>query len=416
MIAGRFFLGLCAALLSTSQARAEWFEVKTDHFDLTIDDTEASARAFAERLEHFDAALRALYSIGDSADRRNRPVKVYALQSEPFMAACRCPGALGYYRTRPEGPYIFTAHMPQSDRKAKPGAWSSQTVLLHEYGHHFMYSNFPLAYPYWYSEGFAEFNANVSFEDDGSIILGYPANYRAEALSNGDVNMKVLMEPNTYGFDGGDRLYGRGWLLTHYLMLNPKRPGQLSKYLQALNKGTTSYKAAQATFGDLGVLDKELDAYRRGVLSPPLRIPPAKAPVRVEVKRLSKGQAEMLPLHLLFTDGIRKTYRMGHAMRAAKVGERYPDDLIVQEQLAEIEFIAERLDRADAAADRALKLDPNSVDAMVVKGKIAVQRLVDAKSSDAAAWTAARGWYLKANKRSPDAVMPLYLFHSSFAV
>ncbi len=74
---------------------------------------------------------------------------------------------LGYYRPRVEGSFIVSLHMPEMDRKTKTGWWSSQTLLLHEYSHHFAYSSFPIAYPYWFSEGFAEFNANASFEPTG---------------------------------------------------------------------------------------------------------------------------------------------------------------------------------------------------------------------------------------------------------
>ena len=56
-----------------------------------------------------------------------------------------------------------------------------KTVLLHEYTHHFMYQYFPAAYPTWYSEGFAEFMASPVFNDDGSIGIGAPPEYRGSA-------------------------------------------------------------------------------------------------------------------------------------------------------------------------------------------------------------------------------------------
>lgn len=76
--------------------------------------------------------------------------------------------------------------------------------------------------------------------------------------------------------------------------------------------------------------------------------------------------------------------------------------------------MAGRLDRADQGADRALKVQPDLVDALVRKGMIALKRASDAKASDPAVWTAARAWLLKANRADPDAVMPLYLYYLSF--
>jgi tetratricopeptide (TPR) repeat protein len=402
-------------LFASAPARAEWRQVRTAHFTLTIDDTEESARDFGMRLERFDSALRRLYNISENPDQLLRPITIYALRSEIFYAACRCPGALGYYRPRVQSSYIMVAHVPEVDRKSKIGGWSSQTLLLHEYSHHFAFFHSPIAYPGWFSEGFAEFNANASFEPDGSVIIGYPANYRAQSLQYGDISIRQLLEPERFGSVADPGLfYGRGWLLTHYLMLSPGRTGQLAAYLDALNHGKSSLDAATGAFGDLKALDKELDAYQRGNLLPPVRIPPDKTPPAVTVTTLPKGQAEMLPTYLLFQHGVGKGYALGPLLRARDIAEHYPDDAIVQAQLAELEYLGNRIDYADQAADRALKLKPDLFDALIVKGNVALARAKLAKSSDPAVWKAVRAWFVKANHADPNAVMPLFLNYTSY--
>ena len=87
----------------------------------------------------------------------------------------------------------------------------------------------------------------------------------------------------------------------------------------------------------------------------------------------------MAPIRARFITGIREGYRTGLAAKAASVAERYPADTTVQEQWAEAELVAERFDRADAAADAALRLDSHRVTAMVIKGLVAEKRLEDAK-------------------------------------
>jgi hypothetical protein len=57
-------------------------------------------------------------------------------------------------------------------------------------------------------------------------------------------------------------LYGRSWLLTHYLTFSAARRGQLGIYLDAMEKGVPGLDAAKAAFGDLDALGKELNAYR----------------------------------------------------------------------------------------------------------------------------------------------------------
>lgn len=407
-------MALCLLALA-APARADWRQVRTDHFILTVDDSEAEARAFGLRLERFDAALRLLYGVADNPDQLLRPISIYALKDELFYRACGCPAVLGYYRPQAQGSFIFSMHMPEMDRKTKIGWWSSQTLLLHEYSHHFTYFHFPIAYPRWFSEGFAEFNANVSFEDDGSIIIGYPANYRAAALKDGDLSLNKLLDPSRYGStDNFDLFYGRGWLLTHYLLLSPQRKGQLAAYLDGVNHGKSSVEAAQSAFGDLKKLDRELDNYRRGKLLAPLRIPPGKKPLNVTVTLLPPGQAEMMPVYMLFKNGRAKGYQLGPAQRAAKIAARFPDDPVVQALWAEMELLAGRLDKADQAADNALALKPDLADALLRKGMIAAQRAREVKAKDAATWNAVRAWYLKTNRIDPNAVMPLFLYYASF--
>lgn len=410
----RWIVWVALALLAAGPASADWRQARTAHFILSIDDTEANARDFAARLERFDAGLRLLYGLKDDPAQALRPISIYALREAPYFKACGCPGVLGLYTPQASGSFILSLHTPDLDRKAKIGQWSSLVVLLHEYSHHFMFSNFPVAYPMWFSEGFAEFNANTSFEDDGSMIVGYPANYRADGLSSAyRASLKQLLDPEHFGYpDDVSLIYSRGWLLTHMLMLRHDRAGQLNTFLAAMNRGVPSIDAAAQAFGDLKKLDTDLDLYRRGKLAAPLRIPPG-PPVAVTVTTMPRGQAALLPLYVQIRE-VDKSLYLGIAMEAEGIAKRYPDDAVVQSQVAEMEYTAKRLDKADEAADRALALQPDLGPALVVKGRVAVSRASLAKSADSKVWAAARAWYLKANRLDPDAVMPLYMYYTSF--
>ena len=74
----RFLAAAAFFTLIPTSANATWYEARTDHFVLTIDDTQENARSFAERLERFDAALRRLYAVKDDPDQHLRPLAVYA--------------------------------------------------------------------------------------------------------------------------------------------------------------------------------------------------------------------------------------------------------------------------------------------------------------------------------------------------
>lgn len=411
----KWVVRLMLGLLVVAPAQAEWRQARTEHFILSIDDTEENARDYAARLERFDAALRLLYGVKDNPEQALRPIAIYALREEQFNRACvYCPGVLGDYNPGAERSFIISFHSPDIDRKSKTSQSSSQVVLLHEYSHHFMYTNFPVAYPMWFSEGFAEFNANTTFGADGSLTIGHPAKYRAEGLGHDiRVSLKQLFDPDRNGYpDDVSLIYSRGWLLTHLLLLRPSHKGQLDKYLTAINRGEPSMVAAAEAFGDLKALDTELDLYRRGKLEAPLLIPPPKT-VAATVTTVPPGQAALLPIYI----AIRRTskdYRLGLAIQAEGIAKKYPDDALLQAQVAEMEFSAARLDKADDAADRALAIKPDLNEALVVKGRVAVSRASTGNVADPKVWAAARGWYLKANRLDPNAVMPLYLFHASY--
>jgi len=411
----KLIVALATLAMVTAPAKAEWRQVRTEHFILSIDDTEDNARGYAIRLEKFDAALRLLYGVKENPDQALRPITIYALREDLFNRACvYCPGVLGYYNPDAERSFIVSLHSPDADRKTKGRQSSSQVVLLHEYSHHFMYSNFPVAYPMWFSEGFAEFNANTTFGDDGSLTIGHPASYRTEGLGRDiRVPLKQLFDPGRNGYpDDVSLLYSRGWLLTHLLLLRPSHKGQLDKYLTGINRGEPSMAAAAKAFGDLKALDTELDLYRRGKLEAPLLISPPK-PVTATVTTMPPGQAALMPTYI----AIRRTakdYRLGLAIQAEGIAKKYPDDALLQAQVAEMEFKAGRTDRADQAADRALAIQADLEPALVMKGRVAVSRAALANTTDPKVWSAARGWYLKANKSNPNAVMPLYLFYASF--
>ena len=66
--------------------------------------------------------------------------------------------------------------IPKPEGHSSQYVLSGETVLYHEYAHHFMIAGLTArAFPRWFTEGFAEFFAGVRFEKDGSVLLGTPA-------------------------------------------------------------------------------------------------------------------------------------------------------------------------------------------------------------------------------------------------
>ena len=350
-------------------------------------------------------------------------VTVYAVSAGLIRTLCRgCPSEVaGFYQPRAGEPLIFTSALDgRGDRQAALDLdLDPQEVLFHEYSHHFMFSNFQgLTLPMWFVEGFAEFNANIVSLADGTILLGTPAGYRAYGLRSGrSLSARALFAPAPRDLANDERLeaiYGRGWLLMHFLMLNGDKRPSLNDYLKRLSNGEDSLKAGEAAFGDLHTLDLALDRYVKAKLNRPLVVPATVTTPEIEVRALSVGAAEMMPVHLRSRAGVDDKLAAQLVPQAEAIAAKYPNDVRVQGALAEAEFDAGRLAEADAACDRALATDPKDLTALLHKAKVAVSRLVAAKSADPVDWQRARSWIVKANRLDPDAAKPLIDYYASY--
>lgn len=412
-------LGILAAV-APQPAAAAWHEASSDHFIVYSDTTPEQLQSFANRLERLDAGLRYVFMPNAPADkgRRSNRLRIYVLDNAAAVRRlCRngCRNALGFYTPRIGGSVAFT---PRRTGDGSKFDLDSETVLFHEYAHHFMYANFTAAYPAWYAEGFAEFNSTARFERDGGLGLGAPALHRAYDLAYGaDLPVEGLLQVATDRKDQAtvQALYARGWLLTHYLTFDQDRRGQLDSYIRAVNAGTPGLEAAKTAFGDLRQLDRELNRYQNSRRMTYAVLPANKLTAgNVVVRRLSAGEAAMIPVYIRSVRGVSKDEALSLLPEARRIAAGFPADPTVQAQLAEAEHDAGYLKEADAAADRALAADPNYPRALLYKGLVQADRAADAAADDTAGWRAARSWFLKANKVDADAAEPLFHFYTSF--
>jgi tetratricopeptide (TPR) repeat protein len=295
---------------------------------------------------------------------------------------------------------------------------SPETVLLHEYSHHFMSYLTSLRYPRWYVEGFAEFYSGVQFKDDGGVVLGMPPLHRRLELFGGrEVPIRKFLE-----FDGGaseglsryNSFYGQSWVLFHYLQFDPARKGQLVTYETLLSKGVGALDAAVQAFGDLDQLQEDMEDYvRRYRLTVASIGPEALKLSPTTVRKLRPGEAAMMPVVIQSRVGVTPEQAKALVPKARAVAERFPDDPVVLAALAEAEYDADNNDAAIAAADRALSLDANNVRAHIQKGYALFEKAADAESKPEA-WKEVRGQFLKANAVENDNPVPLLYFYYAY--
>ncbi|MEN9925419.1 MAG: hypothetical protein RL268_1545, partial [Pseudomonadota bacterium] len=271
MKAVKYAFAVAAALLSTA-ASAEWYEARTNHFIVYSQGKRADTIAFAERLERFDNALRIIQRQPHEVAVPD-PAKVVIFRfgdDRDIGELAGSPGVAGFYIPRAAYSVAFTPvrqhrAIGSAERVEDKSAMSAETVLFHEYTHHFMLRNFPATYPGWYIEGFAELNSTIDLRPDGSFVVGKPANHRSyDLFQMQQLPVRKLLDQNYKFVVAEENLqkYSMGWLLSHYLTFNKSRTGQLASYLKLVGEGKGSLTAAETAFGDLNALDAELRKYK----------------------------------------------------------------------------------------------------------------------------------------------------------
>ena len=404
-----------AALTISNAASAAWHKASTRHFVIYSEQKPDELRAYAEKLERFDKAVRVARSMRDPDVGDGNRVTIFVVKNVDAVQALKRdhdPNAFGFYMPRASGP---VAVVPRSTPSAVD---NPDTIFFHEYAHHLMLSDINRPMPSWYIESFAEFLSTAEVRKDGSVSLGLPANHRAaNLLSARAVHMSIAE------LLGGKRpesrmerssLYSRGWLLGHYLTFAPNRVGQLAIYLDEFAKGRSAAEAAREAFGDLELLEKEVDKYLRAQKFPYLTLPADRLGAgSIEMQALAIGAEAAMPLFMRLQTRVKQDGQR-QAAEARRLASASPDDALVMMTLAEAEWVADNFAAAEAAADRAIALQPKSAEALIWKGRSMLSRAE--KENKAELFREARLVFGQANRLDPENPEPLLYFHRSYVV
>jgi tetratricopeptide (TPR) repeat protein len=403
------------ALLSISvPSHAKWTEASSRHFVVYSEAKPEQVRAFAERLERFDQTMRFVHRQPDPELGPANRLTVYVLRSQGQVAKlARDSSVAGFYIGRAGGSLAIVS---DDALGANAGA---DVVLFHEYAHHFINSNFSIGWPVWLGEGFAEFYSTAQIRKDGGVSVGLPAEARAYSLFGplSQISVSKMMSlPVGARSNDVASMYARGWLLMHYLLLEPGHKGQLDAYLAGLGQGKPSAAAAAAAFGDLTKLDRDLEVYLQRNRFKNATVPATAINIdAITLRELSAGENAIMSLKIKSRRGVdaRQAAELAPQMRAAAAP--FANDAAVQTALAEAEFDTENFEAALAAVDRALAADAKQIDALLYKGRSLAKLAAKAGTKDVDVWREVRKWSLAANQLDPEDPRPLIDFYLNIA-
>lgn len=418
----KILIGLLALSFAVpAQAADKWWVVETDHFVVHSEGDAAEVNEFGQQLERYDMAMRFMQGMPADPGVANTRLTIYRF-GEPSdmatLAGASGSGIAGFFIPRASGPVAFVPLRKERVRGSigtRSGGEHDLTgkgVLFHEYAHYFMMNYFAAAYPSWYVEGFAEVYGATEILDGGTFRIGGVAKHRgAELLWLPSYPMTKLFaaEKDKKGEDRY-RNYSVGWLMTHYLTFGQSRQGQLKNYLNAMNQGKTSMEAATMAFGDLDVLGRDLRKYLTTRLMGKEVKPAAYTAPKITVREMTPAEQAIFRVRARSQAGVSKGAAKGVASDARSIAANYPNDLTVQVALSEAELDAGNLDAANAAADRAIAINPNSIDAWLFKGKVAMKRA----AKDPTFYAQARTSFAKAYKINANAPEPLILNYLTY--
>jgi tetratricopeptide (TPR) repeat protein len=402
-------------MLFAAEADAKWLRAESKHFVGYLDGRESTLREHIERLERFDHLLRKRLAVGDDEGQTKLTVFfVDGVTDVRSLYGGNGRNVNGFYTSSLSGGIAIVPAEVGGGRNSM----NSDVILFHEYVHHFMLRYFRGAPPAWYAEGFAELLSTTRFDEEGRPQVGLPAQHRAWSLFSGrDVPIRRLLTSTTNELKSGegDVFYGRAWLLTHYLLFEIERAGQLSAYLTLISQGNPSLQSAESAFGNIDVLERDMDRYvAKNKFSYTTLSGLEDWKGSIMVTTLSQGEDAAMMLKIAMTRGTYPDDAADQAKRMRKIAAKFPTDAEVLTLLAEAESDARNWDAAIAAADQALTLDEQLSRAHLWKGFSMMEKLAATKDMDTQKWRQARASIVRANRINTEDAAPLFYYYMSF--
>lgn len=405
---------LAAAVLLTAAAgpaRAAWVKVETDKFIVYGEGSEKSVAAYATKLTTFDMLLR-IYNPTTKDTKPATKVQVYLLDNTTKLRRVRPKigqYVMGFYSAMNEGVFAFAVNSE---------AFGGDDVLFHEYAHHFMLENFPVAYPAWFVEGWAEYFMTADIKGLQLKVGGFNPARVYGVLGETWLPLEEILSRSVADTKSGrvNVYYAQAWLLMHYMFSDPTRAAQLNEATRAIAKGEAPVKAMERATGlTLEQLTKALRGYRRLPVTT-LTLKEPVQPAQMTVTRLPASANDLLLENarlILWPTGLVDAELVADVRRKAA---RHPGDAFAERTLARLEFVMGDVAAGEAIMARRLAATPDDTGDLLLAGTGQLMAGMRDQASREARFRAARAPLGKAYQRAPNDFRPLYAYALSRSI
>ncbi|MFV8781002.1 hypothetical protein ACNKU7_01150 [Microbulbifer sp. SA54] len=278
-------------------AKDTWHQIDSANFHILTNGDPAAVRTLAEDLERYRAVALDLLGAKDDGTK----LTIYAAADRDSYAGLVGDDLAeltnGLFDTTAEGSYALV----NLDGRTGERQLEAREFLFHEYTHFLSYNGTTTHYPYWYSEGFAEFMSTMTFGPNNTYQIGaIPGERAMTLLYTSPLPLKQLLEATAYNTPDEDkgRVYASGWMLAHWLIMNSGKAEQFKGFVKDYNNGADPVKALTKNLGmSFSQIEKSYTArFQNGKFDLARgKVPASFKPARPKVKALS-GQQTVVEL------------------------------------------------------------------------------------------------------------------------
>jgi tetratricopeptide (TPR) repeat protein len=253
------------ASATTSTETASWVEVRTPHFVVASDASEAAARGVATDFEQIRALFHATFP--ELRVDPPQPIRIIVTRDEATMRMITPDEWGGPKHVHPSGVFHSDGEKDYIVLRLDAEGTTAFHTSYHEYTHSLMHFNFSRL-PLWIREGVAEFFGNSLLSEEkattGTVdrghvyVLGKNEWMPMEALFQVSETSPFYNETNPASV-----FYAESWATVHYLLLDPeaRREDLFKKYLVAWDSAADAVAAGRTALGDLSAFEVAVKKY-----------------------------------------------------------------------------------------------------------------------------------------------------------